>query len=150
MQELKTCNAEITFPLAPMSGQAAPAQSPQSAVQAGPSQEVALPPKQRFKEAIVQSEAASNRQKRPLADVAAEGRPEENPASWDPTDRAAAASRDGADAFDDGFEAAKQAGKQPRIQPSLLRNIAPFRKPRVGLEYQALIPPLQPKPRPAQ
>lgn len=132
-----------------MSEQVKSAQLPQQAPKDGPSP-VALPPKQRFKEATLQLEAATSRQKRPLADVGTEGRPEENPSPWDPTDRAAAAGRDGATATDDGVEAAKQSGKLPRIQPSLLRNIAPFRKPRVGPEYQAVIPPLQPKPRPAQ
>lgn len=98
----------------------------------------------------MQSEAASSGQKRPLADAGTQADPEGNALSWDPTERAAIAGREGFPTTDDGVEATKQGGKQPRIQPSLMRNIAPFRKPRVGPEYQAVLPALQPKPRPAQ
>ena len=131
-----------------MSERAAAAQLPLwNPAKDGPALDI-LPPKQRFKEAIEHSNTVLSRQKRPLAEHLPEGRAEGTPFYEYPTDRAATGHD--ATATDDSVEAAKQSGKLPRIQPSLIRNIAPFRKPRVGLEYQATIPALMPKPRPSQ
>ena len=106
----------------------------------------APPPKQRFKEASVQSaETAISGHKRPLVDAVTTDLGQTN---GDPTDRAAIADGEDFRVSDDGVEASKLDGKQPRIQPSLIKGIGAFRKPRVGSDFQAVIPPLQPKPKP--
>lgn len=127
-----------------MSGQRAPS-DPESETTGAPS--FAAPPKQRFKEASSQQDSQPIRPKRPFVDPATEILTSEaSPSSLDPTDRAAQAVP--FHAAGDGVEAQKLTGKQQKLIPSLIRNVAPFRKPRVGSEFQATIPALQPRPPP--
>ena len=144
----RSINLRVLASRTPMNALAAPAQT-QSAATAGPAS-AAPPPKQRFKEAVLTSEGESLRQKRPLPSSGTQAVSEGDPTSQEPTGSAAlAAGRADLDT-EDAVEAAKQGGKQQRIQPSLIRGIAPYRKPRVGPEFQAAIPSLQPRPPPAQ
>ena len=98
----------------------------------------APPPKQRFKQALAQSALPVAGAKRPLPSHApTEDGPPGTPSGTRPAD--------GSGACDGDAETAEHGGKQPRIVPSLIRGIAPFRKPRVGPEFQVQIPELQPK-----
>ena len=99
----------------------------------------APPPKQRFKQALAQSHPAIAGAKRPL--------PSPVPIE-DDTSRPASDTRlaDGSGADDDDAEVDEHGNKQPRIVPSLIRGIAPYRKPRVGPEFQAKLPELLPRP----
>jgi hypothetical protein len=99
----------------------------------------APPPKQRFKQAIAQAQPPIAGSKRPLPSPA----PTEDAPSGLTTDTRQA---DDSGASDGDADISEHGGKQPRVVPSLIRGIAPFRKPRVGPEFQADIPELLPRP----
>ena len=102
--------------------------------EAGP----APPPKQRFKQALAQSQPPLAGAKRPLPSPTPTGDPPEGNGLDEPDGKEDTAHGDA--------ETLEHAGKQQRIVPSIIRGVAPFRKPRVGAEFQAAIPELRPRP----
>ena len=98
----------------------------------------APPPKQRFKQALAQTQPAVAGVKRPLPSPTPAGDSPEGSELGQPIDEDTVANGDG--------DTGEHAEKQPHIVPSIIRGIAPFRKPRVGSEFQADIPELRPRP----
>jgi len=112
-------------------------QSPQDTKQdVGP----APPPKQRFKQALAQSQSQPPLAgaKRPLPSPTPTGdgtvgNGVDNPVEEHHT-------------TDGDAETSEHAEKQPRIVPSIIKGVGVFHKPRVGAEFQAAIPDLRPRP----
>lgn len=112
------------------------------------------PPKQRFKESAHGEQAASpsqqdqqpqQRDKRPLSAVLDDAESEIIAAARSNSDSGGSPSPPSPAGSGDlpGLSQQKEA-KQPRQQASLIRNVARPHKPRIGPEYQAVLPPFNP------
>lgn len=106
------------------------------------------PPKQRFKESAHGAsppqldQQPQQRDKRPLSAVLDDAESEIVAAARSGCDSGALPSPTGSGELP-GLSQQKEA-KQPRQQASLIRNVARPHKPRIGPEYQAVLPPFNP------
>ena len=98
----------------------------------------APPPKQRFKQALAQSQPPLVGAKRPL--------PSPTPAGDGTADNGVEDPAEEHQATDGEVENGEHAEKQPRIVPSIIKGVGVFHKPRVGAEFQAAIPEFRPRP----
>ena len=98
----------------------------------------APPPKQRFKQALAQSQPPLAGAKRPL--------PSPTPSGDGTVGNGQDDTVQEHHATDGDAEDSEHAEKQPRIVPSIIKGVGVFHKPRVGSEFQAAIPELRPRP----
>jgi len=99
----------------------------------------APPPKQRFKQALAQSQPPLAGAKRPLPSPTPSG----DGTAGNGLDDTAEQEQH---ATDGDADTSEHAEKQPRIVPSIIKGVGVFHKPRVGAEFQAAIPELRPRP----
>lgn len=125
-----------------------------AATAADPPSSDPLPPKQRFKE-TAQGSATAPRQpqprlqpradKRPLSDILDAPEQKIVEAAEGSSPCGSGSPGEGRRRSGEGTSAERRsAAKQPRQVDSLIRNIARPHKPRIGPEYQAVLPPFNP------